>query len=121
MKERLKKLFADKRARLLLVAAAALLLLLLCWLVFGRGESKAAATGGFSPTAEETRLAAILSQVEGAGEVSAVISEEGGKPVAAVVFFGGEDAILTRLRLTKAAAAALNIAENRVYLCPAEK
>ena len=120
MKQAIKKLFANRTARILLIAAAALLLLLLCWAVFGNSGS-AAETGGYTRTAEETRLSAILSQIEGAGTVNAVITTEDGAPVAAVVFFDGEDGILTRLRLTQAAAAALNIAENRVLVCPAGK
>ena len=86
-----------------------------------RTSRSAAETGGYTRTAEETRLSAILSQIEGAGTVNAVITTEDGAPVAAVVFFDGEDGILTRLRLTQAAAAALNIAENRVLVCPAGK
>ena len=119
MKERLQKLFAGRTARILLAAAAAALLLLLCFAVFG-GTQGAAETGGYAETAEEVRLSALLSRIEGAGQVDAAITEEDGVPVRAVVFFTGEDGILLRLRLTQAAAAALNIAENRVFVCPAE-
>ena len=66
------------------------------------------------------RLSAILSQIDGAGTVNAVITEEEGVPVSAVIFFDGADGILTRLRLTQAAAASLNIAENRVLVCPSD-
>ena len=121
MKETVKKLFAGKTARILIIAGAALLLLLLCWAVFGRSEKSTATSAGYTPTVEETRLSAILSQIEGAGTVNAVITEEEGVPVSAVIFFDGTDGILTRLRLTQAAAASLNIAENRVLVYPAGK
>ncbi len=120
MKDAIKKLFESRTARILAVAAAALLLLLLCWAVFGATRERDT-TASYTQTTAETRLSAILSQVEGAGNVRAVIAEEEGKPVSAVVFFDGADGILVRLRLTQAAAAALNIAENRVLVCPAEK
>ena len=115
----LKKVFANRTARILAIAAAALLLLLLCWAVFRTSESSAA--GNFSQTTEEARLSVLLSKIEGAGEVTVLITEENGEPASAVVIFSGEDAILTRLRLTQVAAASLNIAENRVLVCPAEK
>ena len=86
MKERLQKLFAGRTARILLAAAAAALLLLLCFAVFG-GTQGAAETGGYAETAEEVRLSALLSRIEGAGQVDAAITEEDGVPVRAVVFF----------------------------------
>lgn len=118
MKDALRKLFKNRTARILAVAAAALLLLLLCRAVFGAAKEQDASV---AQTAAEARLSAILSQIDGAGTVRAAIAEEGGKPVSAVVFFYGPDGVLIRLRLTQAAAAALNIAENRVLVCPAEK
>lgn len=121
MKETVRKLFAGKTARILIIAGAALLLLLLCWAVFGRSEKSTATSAGYTPTVEETRLSAILSQIEGAGTVNAIITEEEGVPVSAVIFFDGADGILTRLCLTQAAAASLNIAENRVLVYPAGK
>lgn len=118
MKEGVKKLVSDKKIRILLIAAAALLLLLLCWTVFGRSGNDA---DGYEQTASETRLSAMLSQIEGAGTVRASIAEENGEAVSAVIFFDGADGILVRLRLTQATAAALNIAENRVLVYPAGK
>ncbi len=117
MKAGWKKLSENRTVRILTIAAAALLLLLLCWAVFARPQEE---SSSFSQTAEEARLSAILSQIQGAGNVRAAITLQEGEPVSAVVFFSGEDAIFTRLRLTQAAAASLGIAENRVLVCPAE-
>ena len=115
MKFDLKKLWENRTARILLVALAGVLLLLLCMAAFSpRKESTAEQT----PT--EARLSAILSEVAGAGSVRAMIAEEDGVPVSAVVLFDGEDGILIRLRLTQVTAASLNIAENRVIVCPSE-
>ena len=118
MKDALRKLFKNRTARILAVAAAALTLPPLWWTVFVATKEQYAS---FAQTAAEARLSAILSQIDGAGTVRAAIAEESGKPVSAVVFFDGPGGVLIRLRLTQAAAAALNIAENRVLVCPAEK
>ena len=118
MKEAFRRLWANKTAKILLVAGAALVLLLVSWLVFGREETKA--TSGFVQTEQEERLAAILSEVEDAGNVSVMITQEGGVPVSAIVMFDGSDGILVRLRLTQITARALDIAENRVLVCPSD-
>ena len=110
MKEAVRKLWANKTARILLIAGAALILLLVSWLVFGKGGSQTAASTGYIPTEQEERLAAILSRVEDAGNVSVLITEED----------GAADGILVRLRLTQIAARALGIAENRVLVCPSD-
>ena len=118
MKEAFRRLWANKTAKILLVAGAALVLLLVSWLVFGREETRA--TSGFVQTEQEERLAAILSEVEDAGNVSVMITQEGGVPVSAIVMFDGSDGILVRLRLTQITARALDIAENRVLVCPSD-
>ena len=120
MKEAVRKLWANKTARILLISGAALILLLVSWLVFGKGGSQTAASTGYIPTEQEERLAAILSRVEDAGNVSVLITEEDGAAVGAVVMFDGPDGILVRLRLTQIAARALGIAENRVLVCPSD-
>lgn len=116
MKEAIRRLFSNRTARILLVAFAALVLLIVCWFVFGTSDAQPTA----APTEEEARLAAILSEVEDAGNVSVLITEEEGAPVSAVVMFDGTDGILVRLRLTQIAARALNIAENKVLVCPSD-
>ena len=116
MKFDLKKLWENRTARILLVALAGVLLLLLCMAAFSpRKESTAEQT----PT--EARLSAILSEVAGAGSVRAMIAEEDGIPVSAVVLFDGEDGILVRLRLTQVTACALGLSDGSVHVYPSGK
>lgn len=119
MRERLKKLVADKRVRIALLLVAALLLLILVKSVFFAQSSGKGAS--YSPTEREARLAAVLTAIEGVEEANVLISEEDGVPVSAVVVFAGEDAILTRMRLIDATASALNVARGAVYVFPAQK
>ena len=110
----LRSVLKSPTARILLIAAAALALLLACWLVFGKPQ----ATTTSAMTDDEARLAAVLSEVEDAGDVSVFVTREGDTATGAVVFFSGKDGILVRLRLTQIAARVLDIAENRVLVCP---
>lgn len=114
-----RELWANRTFRILAIAAAALILLIACWLVFGH-ESSSSVSGTFPATQEEERLAAVLSEVEDAGNVRVLITQEDGAAVGAVVLFDGMDGILVRLRLTQITAKALNIAENRVLVCPSD-
>lgn len=114
-----KTIWQNRTARILIVAAAALLLLLVCWFVFGHSDA-AAVSEDNGMTEQERRLSAILSSVDGAGEIRAYITKDGDVPVSVIVFFSGDDGILVRLRLTQIAARALDIAENRVLVCPSE-
>lgn len=119
MTEVLKKLRANRTARILLIAAIALALLLACWCVFGSGQKDASA--GYVATEEEARIASMLSGIEGVREVRVMIAEEDGKPVSAVVMFGGEDGILVRLRLTQVTARALGLSDGSVHVYPSGK
>lgn len=120
MIDRLKKIFSNRTVRIIVAVCAALLLLLAVRQVFSGSDGNASAER-YTPNEQEVRLAALLSAIEDAGDVTVMIAEEGGVPVGAVVVFSGEDGILVRLRLTQAAAAALNIAENRITVYPSEK
>ena len=119
MKEALKKLWENKTARILLIALIALALLLGCWFVFGKTEDTPTST--YAPTAQEERIGALLSEVEGVERVTVMVTEEDGVPVSAVVVFDGEDGILVRLRITQITANALNLADNRIYVYPSDK
>lgn len=119
MKEALKKLWENKTARILLIALIALALLLGCWFVFGKTE--VAPTGTYAPTAQEERIGALLSEIDGVERVAVMVTEENGVPVSAVVVFDGEDGILVRLRITQITANALNLADNRIYVYPSDK
>ncbi len=115
---KVKAIWQNRTARILIVAGIALLLLFACWLVFGRDKDPVSEEDAM--TDQEQRLSAILSSVDGAGEIRAYITQDGDVPVSVIVFFSGEDGILVRLRLTQIAARALDIAENRVLVCPSE-
>lgn len=58
---------------------------------------------------EETRLASILSSVEGAGEVETMITKSSGQIVGVLVIATGANNPLVRLRLLNAASSALGI------------
>lgn len=58
---------------------------------------------------EETRLASILSSVDGAGEVETMITKSSGQIVGVLVIATGANNPLVRLRLLNAASSALGI------------
>lgn len=116
VKETFKKLFANKTARIILICLVALVLLLAVWKVFFPSQSTAASSQG--ATEQESRLAVILSQIEGVKDVSVMIGEDDGGAVSAIVVFSGADGLLTRMRLVEATAAALNIERACVLVYP---
>lgn len=117
--ERIRKMFSDKRTRLVLVLLGALLLLLLVWKVFFPSAERTGST--YQPTEQERRLAAILSKIDGVESATVMINLQDGSAVGAVVVFEGEDKILTRMRMIDVAASALGIDKNNVLVCPAEQ
>lgn len=60
-------------------------------------------------TAEEQRLSAILSNIEGAGKVEAMITKQGDTVMGVLVIADGASNILVRVRLVEAAATALGV------------
>ncbi len=106
----------NRTVKIVCIGLAALLLLLAVWLVFFRTDG--AETHALSE--REARLVRILGEVEGVKEVTAMVTEEDGKPVCAVVVFAGADSILTRLRVLDITAAALGIGKANVQVYPAE-
>lgn len=65
-------------------------------------------------TEEETRLSSVLSQIEGAGEVSAMITKSGEEVLGVIVIASGAKDITVRLRLVDATATALGVDKNIV-------
>lgn len=63
---------------------------------------------------EETRLANILSSVEGAGEVETMITKSSGQIVGVLVIADGANNPLVRLRLLSATASALGVDSDTV-------
>lgn len=111
----LKNFLKSKTARILLLCLAALLLLFAVWKVFF------GASASYLPTEREARLCLLLSDVEGVGNAKAMVTEENGIPVSAVVLFEGADSVLTRIRVLEITAAALHIDRKYVQVYPAEK
>lgn len=117
MKEKIKEFFGKKGVRIVLVLLIALALLLAVWKVFfPRSEETS-----YRATEEETRLSALLSQIDGVEEASVMIDEREGTAVGAVVVFRGEDGILVRSRLIEAAARALGIESRDVLVYPSNR
>lgn len=74
-------------------------------LVLTRGGSDA----GAQPTELEARLERVLSAVEGAGEVRAMVSEQNGKIAGVVIVAAGAEDVGVRLSLMQAARALLDV------------
>ena len=74
-------------------------------LVLTRGGSDA----GAQPTDLEARLERVLSAVEGAGEVRAMVSEQNGEIAGVVIVAAGAEDVGVRLSLMQAARALLDV------------
>ncbi len=109
-----KDFWKNRTVRIVAVCIAALLLLLAAYKVFAGGCSSKKES--YTPTEREERLILLLGEIEGVKEVKAMVTEEGGVPVGAVIVFEGEDGFLTRMRLTDVTAAALNIDRKAVVV-----
>ncbi len=111
---KLKELWNNRTFRAVLIALAALLLLLALWFAFGKTSSE------YSPTQTEARLICLLNEIEGVDGAKAVVSEEEGRAVSAVVVFEGKDSILTRSRILDITASLLRIDKKNVQVYPAQ-
>lgn len=114
MGQRLKKFFQSKTAKICLIALVALLLLLAAWSVFGKSQSS------YRPTETEARLVKLLSEIEGIDSATAMVTEEEGRAVGAVIVFEGKDSLLTRSRILDIASALLRLEKKYVQVYPAE-
>ena len=101
----------------IIVAIFIIALALLIYSNVDRAKSKSAPSASYEMTASEQRLSRILSNIDGAGAVEAMITEQDGKVVGVLVIAEGADDITIRLRLIEAASSALGIdkAIIRVY------
>ena len=83
--------------------------------VIGKTKSSSSVSANSSVmTEEETRLASVLSEIEGAGQVSAMITKSGEEVVGVIVIASGAKDITVRLRLVDATATALGVNKNIV-------
>lgn len=111
--ERLKELFRSRVFRAVLIALAGLLLLVAVWMTFGKDDAS------YRPTETEARLVRLLTEIEGVKSATAMVAEEDGKAVSAVVVFEGKDGILTRSRILDITATLLRIDKRNVQVYPA--
>ena len=105
----------QKKSILLILAAAGLLLLLLP----RQGGSGAAEKEKDVSTAEEKRLCAVLSKIEGVGETHVLLSEEPnrrGAYTGAVIVCAGARSPDVRLRIISAVAAFTGLGSNRIIV-----
>ncbi|MBO4380755.1 MAG: hypothetical protein J5815_01215 [Clostridia bacterium] len=78
--------------------------------VLSKSGSKSSSTVGASVmTEEETRLSSVLAEIDGAGDVSAMITKNNGETVGVIVIAEGASDITVRLRLLDATATALGV------------
>lgn len=117
-REKIKKLFSDKRVRIVSICVLALLLLLVVWKVFFPGNTKASSVLA-QQSEQEARLSAILNEIEGVDGATVLISESAGEVVGAVVVIRGQDSILTRMRVIDVVSNALNLKKEKILVYPA--
>ncbi len=118
-KEFLQKCFQDKRVRIAVCILLALALVFAVWKVFFH-ENSSKTSQTVEQTELERRLSLILSRIEGVENASVMVSEEAGEAVSVVIVFEGADSLITRMRVTEAAANALNITQSAVRVYPAK-
>ena len=83
-----------------------------------RSES---ASVSYGQTELEAKLCRLLSDVDGVGSVTAMVTESEGTPVGAVIVFDGADNILTRMRVLDITSALLGLEKTKVQVYPARK
>jgi hypothetical protein len=110
----------DKKVRrAVILVLAALVLAVACYFTFFQKEEEQAAR---EMSATETKLCAVLSDIEGAGKISAYVNEDkDGNPIGAVIVVEGADSLSVRLDVMKAAALALGIEQSAVLIYKMEK
>ncbi|MBQ9276631.1 MAG: hypothetical protein IJ226_03460 [Clostridia bacterium] len=77
--------------------------------VIGKTGTKEIQSASSVMTEEETRLSAVLSQIDGAGAVSAMITKHNDETVGVIVICEGAKDISVRLRVLDATATALGV------------
>lgn len=94
------------------ILAALLFCLSLC-LMLGRTEA--------ASTTEESRISRVLSAIDGAGTVEAVISYADSIPCGAVIVADGAGDVAVQLRLLSAVTTLLGVDQNRVAIYEREE
>ncbi len=100
---------STKKLQIVVVAFIICVALIIYSSIAINAESDSATSSQTSATATEQRLAQILSSIEGAGQVEAMITEQDGEIVGVLVIAKGANDISVRLRLLEATASALGV------------
>lgn len=106
----LKKLKGIKNLQIIAVVfIIAVALLIYSTVMTSKSSSGAKTTVSTVMTQDEQRLSAILSNIDGAGQVETMITEQNNTVVGVLVIADGAKDILVRIRLVEAAATALGV------------
>ena len=106
------------KQKTLMIVVCAIVLLIACYFVF----FSPGMAGERSPTAQsmsetENKLCRVLSEIDGVGEISAYVNEDGeGRAIGCVIIMEGADRLSVRLDVIKAAALALGVSQNDVQI-----
>ncbi len=104
--------FLEKNRPALLVLLLGVLLMLLPGGVFSTGRGGDERTADFDT--DEEKMAAVLSRIQGAGEVSVLLRQDG--EGGAVVVCRGADSAEVRLRIVKAVSAYTGLGSDRIVV-----
>jgi hypothetical protein len=119
--EEISEKWKDKKVRrAVMLVLAAIVLAVACYFTFFKKEEEQTTVREMSAT--ETKLCAVLSDIEGVGDISAYVNEDGdGNPIGAVLIVEGADSLSVRLDVMKAASLALGIEQSAVQIYKMEK
>lgn len=112
----------EKRFRdILLLCAVGAALVIACYFVFfkdGEGNKRAEnVSSAVEMTAEESKLCAVLSEIEGVGKINAYINaNEEGEAAGAILIFEGADSLSVRMDVLDAASLALGIDKKNILI-----
>lgn len=106
------------KQKTLMIVVCAIVLLIACYFVFfspGMAGERSSTAQSMSET--ENKLCRILSEIDGVGEISAYVNEDGeGRAIGCVIIMEGADRLSVRLDVIKAAALALGVSQNDVQI-----
>ena len=106
------------KQKTLMIVVCAIVLLIACYFVFF-SPSMAGERSSTSQSMSETenKLCRVLSEIDGVGEISAYVNEDGeGRAIGCVIIMEGADRLSVRLDVIKAAALALGVSQNDVQI-----
>lgn len=112
----MKKLIeAIKANKTLLIVLTIVFILIAIVVIFYEDEDVSTATVADKSSTEQ-RLEAILSTIEGVGEISVFVTENDGEVEGVVIVCQGADSIMTRNDILNAVSTALNVNKNIIAI-----